>query len=194
MKRILILAVTTALFALPPAAFPADHFPPSKRIRVGKSMVAMYDKFKDQTTLVAGGQWAKAERGASVWVNASFSCPGDTLSYPERVLLALTYMGREWKFLDPGSRTLMFLLEEERVPITILTHHGDVSSGSASVTEEMAGFVDPELAAKILRSDGEGQLGNTEFVFGKRLGAALAEMATVIDSMKPAARDTADSR
>jgi len=191
-----IHAVAVAIVACALLSGAGGTYPHGKSVRLGKSLVARYDKFKDNTAVATKFEWMEAGR-THLSLVAAFSCTGDSLSYPDTVGIVISYAGQEWMFLNEYERGLVFLLDGDRVPVKILLHNTDVSPGlytRANVSEQMVAMIPSALAARILASAGEGQIGNTEFRFGKKVAAGASEMAALLTKLRPAESDSSTTR
>ena len=148
-----------------------------KSVKLSRHVVAGYDRFKDQGTVVSSMKRLAAGR---MWLDFAvvFTFQGDSLVAPTEVFFRFVHRGEDWRFLRDSERSLIYLDGDARVELKILGHRGDVLSGGL-VNEIMIAVADVETALRILETDPPARLGNVEFRLGSATGPS-SEICTLI--------------
>jgi hypothetical protein len=159
---------------------------PTEPTLLGGAISARYDKFKDRVSVVLPGQELLVDlRSGHLQMGVAFFSPGDTVSNPEEVFLSFLYEGKEWRFLNEGERSLVFMLGDERVPLSITAHDSKVGeNGYGVVRETMLASVTPKVAIRILEANAEGQIGFTDFKLTESARFAYREFAALLRALE----------
>jgi len=156
-----------------------------------------YDRFKNRSSVWLDPQWLswppnpttpEASAGG-LKLGATFACPGQTLWFPSEVWLVFWYRGKDWRYLREGSRSLTFMVGEQRIPVKVSSHDGEVltEGREVEVMESMHAKVPVATFLKLFESEAVGQLGWVEFGIGLNDTASVfRQFAQYVRTLPPA--------
>lgn len=145
---------------------------------------SIYDKFRDQTTVVLSGVSLKATMSLSPFdLTALFLSKGQTVTEPPIVTLGFAMNSSTWRFLQ--CHDVVLLADDQRVIPVVANHEGDVQR-DASVRESVVSHFRIADFLKLANANRiEGQICTTRFTIAGEDLLALKDFASRMNPAPP---------